>query len=65
MADLVCLQETKIQEMSSACARSFGVGRFFYWKVAKAKGAVGDILLVWDKRKLDLVEVETSLFSIT
>ena len=26
--DLVCLQETKIQEMSSACARSFGMGRF-------------------------------------
>ena len=27
--DLVCLQETKIQEMSAAYARSFGVGRFF------------------------------------
>ena len=26
--DLVCLQETKIQEMSLACACSFGVGRF-------------------------------------
>ena len=28
MVDLVCLQETKIQEMSLACARNFGVGRF-------------------------------------
>ena len=34
--DLVCLQETKIQEMFADCARSFGVGRFFDWKVAEA-----------------------------
>ena len=27
--DLVCLQETKIQEMFVAYACSFGVGRFF------------------------------------
>ena len=63
--DLVCLQETKIQEMSVDCARSFGVGRFFDWKVAEAERVVGGILLFWDKRKLDLVEVETCLFSIT
>ena len=25
--DLVCLQETKLQEMSPAVARSFGMGR--------------------------------------
>ena len=62
---MVCLQETKIQEMSADCARSFGVGRFFDWKVAEAEGATGDILLFWDKRKLELVEVETGLFSIT
>ena len=63
--DLVCLQETKIQEMFADCARSFGVGRFFDWKVAEAWGAAGPILHFWDKRKLDLVEVETGLFSIT
>ena len=34
--DLVCLQETKIQEMSSADARSFGVGRLAKWKVVEA-----------------------------
>ena len=62
--DLVCLQETKIQEMSAACARSFGVGRFFDWKVVEVEGVAGGILLFWDKRKLDLVEVETCLFSI-
>ena len=64
-ADLVCLQETKIQEMSSSCARSFGVGRFSEWKVVEAEGTAGGILVFWDKRKLDLVEVETCLFSVT
>ena len=63
--DLVCLQETKIQEMSLACDRSFGVGRFSKWKVVKAEGIAGGILVFWDKRKLDLVEVETCLFSVT
>ena len=51
--------------MSANCAHSFGLGRFFDWKVAEAEGVVGGILLFWDKRKLDLVEVETGLFSIT
>ena len=63
--DLVCLQETKIQEMSSACARSFRVGIFSEWKVVEAEGVAGGILVFWDKRKLDLIEVETGLFSIT
>ena len=36
-----------------------------FLKVAEAEGAVGGILLFWDKRKLNLVEVETSLLSIT
>ena len=64
MVYLVCVQETKIQDMSSPCARSFGVGRFTKWKVVEAEGATG-FLLFWDKRKLDLVEVEIGLFSIT
>ena len=63
--DLVCLQETKIQEMSSASARSFGVGRFSKWKVVEAEGNAGGILVFWDKRKLDLVDIETGLFYVT
>ena len=31
----------------------------------RGRGSKGGILLFWDKRKLDLVEVETCLFSIT
>ena len=51
--------------MSSTCACSFMVGIFSDWKVVEAEGVVGGILMFWDKRKLDLVEVETNLFSIT
>ena len=40
------------------------MGRFADWKALEAKGTTGGILLFWDRRKLDLVEVETSLFSI-
>ena len=30
--DLVCIQETKIQDFSNACTRSFRAGRFHDWK---------------------------------
>ena len=63
--DLVCLQETKIQEMSSADARRFGVGRLAKWKVVEAEGTVGGILVFWGTRKMELVEAEIGHFSVT
>ena len=50
--DLVCLQETKIQEMTAVVARSLGVGRLFDWRALNAEGSAGGILLFWDKKKL-------------
>ena len=47
--DLVYVQETKIQNLSKACARSLGVSRFHDWKALEAEGAAGGILLFWDK----------------
>ena len=44
--DLVYLQETKIQEMTAAVARSLGVGRFSDWRALNAEGSVGGILLL-------------------
>ena len=63
--DLVCLQETKFQEMSEADARSLGVGRLAKWRVVEAEGTAGGILVFWDKRKLEVMEVETGHFSVT
>ena len=63
--DLVCLQETKIQEISTADARSFGVSRLAEWKVVEAEGTAGGILVFWDKRKVEMVEFELGHFSVT
>ena len=46
--DLVCLQETKVQEMNKVLAHSLRVGRFLNWKALNAKGIAGGILLLWD-----------------
>ena len=61
----MCLQETKIQELSSAVARGLGVGRLAEWRVVEAKGTAGGILVFWDTRKLELVETEIGHFSVT
>ena len=62
--DLVCLQETKIQELSSDVARSLGVGRAYEWRAVEAEGTAGGILVFWDTRKLELVETEIGHFSV-
>ena len=63
--DLVCLQETKIQGMSRGLVRSLGVGRFLEWGVVDSRGAVGVIVVFWDKRVLELVNLETGVFSMS
>ena len=40
-ADLVCLQETKLQEMMSVIVRSLGVGRCLEWGALNSRGAAG------------------------
>ena len=64
-ADLVCLQETKIQEVTPAVARSLGVGRLSEWRAVEAEGSAGGIMVYWDTRKLELVETEIGDFSVT
>ena len=63
--DLVCLQETKMQEMSGMIVRSLGVGRCLDWKVLNSRGASGGVLVFWDKRVLQLLEAEVGNFSVS
>ena len=63
--DLVCLQETKLQNLSSADARSLGVGRLAEWRAVEAEGTAGGILVFWDTSKLELLEAEIGHFSVT
>ena len=62
--DVVCLQETKIQDMSQGVVHSLGVRRFLGWGAVSAKGAAGGVVVFWDNRVLELVGMEVGLFSI-
>ena len=43
--DLVCLQETKIQEISIGVVCSLGVGRFLEWGAINARGTVVGVVV--------------------
>ena len=62
--DLVCFLETKMQEMLEKVVKSLGVGRFLNWDTVDAREVSGGILLFWDNRVLDLLELEQGGFSI-
>ena len=61
--DLVCLQETKVQNMTLRMARSLGAGRFSDWVSVDASGSAGGILLLWDKRILEVSETVCRIFT--
>ena len=63
--DLLCIQETKIQSMSEGIVRSLGSGRFLDWKVMNTEGALGGILICWDKRSLDILDWEEGHFTLS
>lgn len=63
--DLFCLQETKIQSMSEGVVRSLGSGRFLDWGALDANGSAGGVLICWDKRTLEVSEMEVGQFSIS
>ena len=63
--DLVCLQETKVQTMNTQMARSLGAGRFSEWVSVDASGSAGGILLMWDKRILEVSETVCGSFTVS
>ena len=60
--DLVSFQETKMKEMSDRFVRSLGVGMNLGWVSLNARGTAGGVLLLWDKRVLERLEVEVGSF---
>ena len=63
--DLVCLQETKVQEMNIDMVRSLRVGRLLNWKALKVEGSAGGILLLWDNSRISLVDSVVGSFSVS
>ena len=51
--------------MSKGVVRSLGFGRFLDWGAMGAQGSAGGILVCWDKRSLELLEMEVGNFSIS
>ena len=63
--DVVCVQETKIKEMNMGLVRSLGVGRHIDWRVINSRGAAGGVLVFWDNRVVELLEVEEMMFKVS
>ena len=63
--DVVCLHETKVQEMNRGIVQSLGVGRFLEWGALNSKGAVGGVVVFWYNRVLQVLDVEVGNFSVS
>ena len=63
--DLVCLQETKVQEINNDMVRSLGVGHFLNWIALNAEGSAGGILMIWDKRRISMVDSVVGSFLVS
>ncbi|RVX07561.1 Transposon TX1 uncharacterized 149 kDa protein [Vitis vinifera] len=63
--DLFYLQEAKIQTLSEGLVRSLGSGRWLDWMALDAYGSAGGLLICWDKRSLEVLEMEVGKFSIS
>ena len=51
--------------MTSGIVRSLGVGRCLEWGVVNSKGAAGGVVVFWDNRVLQLLELEEGNFSVS
>jgi hypothetical protein len=56
-ADIVCLQETKLQGMSRSIVHSFWGSSHVDWCCLDLSGALGGILIMWDNRVVEKVDI--------
>uniref|UniRef100_A0A2N9EUU7 Reverse transcriptase domain-containing protein n=1 Tax=Fagus sylvatica TaxID=28930 RepID=A0A2N9EUU7_FAGSY len=64
-ADVVCFQETKLMAVSQGLIRSLWRCRYVDWLSLDSVGASGGIILMWDKRVVDRVDVAIGHFSVS
>ena len=63
--DLFSLEETKIHAMTDGVVRSLDTGRFLEWGTLDAFGLAGRILICWDKRALEVLDLEVGQYSVS
>ena len=51
--------------MTDGLVRSLGIGRFLDWGTLDAHGSAGGLLICWDNRTLEVIEMEVGNFSIS
>ena len=54
-----------MQLMSDGIVRSLGTSRFLGWEALDAMGSTGGVLVVWDKRSLEVLDKEVGSFSVS
>ncbi|KAG6666667.1 hypothetical protein CIPAW_01G048000 [Carya illinoinensis] len=62
--DIVCLQETKMCSIDRHIIRSLWSCSFVGWCYLTSSGALGGVLVLWDKRVVELVEECIGKFSV-
>jgi hypothetical protein len=63
--DVMCLQETKLDKVDWQVMQSIWGNRFAGWEALNAKHTAGGVLLLWDKRVLELTDSKVGTFSVS
>ena len=64
-ADIVCLQETKLEWITRVIVRSIWGCSYVDWLYLGSDGASGGILLMWDRRVVEKVEEVVGHFTVS
>ena len=64
-ADVICLQETKLELITTQIVCSLWRCQFVDWMFLRSIGASGGILVMWDKRVVEKIEDVVGLFSVS
>ncbi|XP_059310209.1 uncharacterized protein LOC132061397 [Lycium ferocissimum] len=64
-ADIVCLQETKIEDWSISWIRQIWGNNWVEWVELQSPGRSGGIIVMWDKRQWSIREVQRGCYTIS
>ena len=63
--DIVCFQESKVSSCNVAFVRNLWGSPFIDWAVLDAMQTSGGVLLIWDKRVFEKLDVIVGLFFVS
>lgn len=64
-ADVICLQETKMDQITNRVVRSLWGCLHADWVYRGSDGALRGILLMWDRRVVEKMEEDVGIYSIS